>query len=64
MCTDHVGTTLFKNSLHMSILLFPVCFDFLAMLRPVTIFGNMHRPCQRHPKIVNNSPYHIHSHFS
>ena len=45
----------------MSILLFPVCFDFLGMLTSVTIFGNAHRPCKHYSKTFNNSLHYIYS---
>ena len=48
MCTDHVDITprLSTTVYIMSILLFPVCFDFMAILTPVAIFGNVHRLSQ------------------
>ena len=45
----------------MSILLFPVCIDFLAILTPVTIFENVHRPCKHYSKNFNTSPHYIYS---
>ena len=59
MCTDHVNITprLSTTVYITSILLFPICLHFLAIFPWVTIFGNVHRPCQWHPNIVNN--FHI-----
>ena len=45
----------------MSILLFPVCFDFLGMLTWVTIFGNAHRASKHYSKTFNNSLHYIYS---
>ena len=63
MRTDHVDITrrLSTTVYIMSILLFPVCFDFLAMLTQVTIFGNVHRPCKHYSKTFNNSLHYIYS---
>ena len=59
MRTDHVNITprLSTTVYITSILLFPVCLHFLAIFPWVTIFGNVHRPCQWHPNIVKN--FHI-----
>ena len=39
----------------MTILLFPVSPYFMAIFPLVTIFGNVHRPHQQYPNIVDDS---------
>ena len=48
-----------NNGLHMSINLFPIFPDFMAMFPLVTIFGNVHRPHQQYSNIVNDSLDHV-----
>ena len=46
-----------------SILVFLIFHDFLAIFALITILGNAHRPCKHFPNIVNNSLHHVYSFF-
>ena len=65
MCTHHVNTTptLSITVYIMSILCLSFFSHFLAIFAPLTIFGNVHRPCKQCPNIVNNSLHHVCSFF-
>ena len=56
-CRDYSKTA--NNGLHMSINLFPIFPDFMAIFPLVTIFGNVHRPHQQYSNIVNDSLDHV-----
>ena len=53
MCTDHVDSTLtLSTTVYTMPILFLLIFpDVLTIFISITIFGNVHRPCQEYPTL-------------